>query len=85
MEMTNDLRSAIARLDQLKPPTGGNVIDLERVRLQRELRAMQARMSESEWDDFTRGLVTAMAGRMRFGIPARRMNDAGADCGQGEP
>jgi hypothetical protein len=85
MELTDDLRSAIAHLDRLKPPIGDNVIDLERARLQRELRAARARMSEGEWEAFTRGLVSELAGRMRFGSAIRQVDSAAADGSQGEP
>lgn len=80
--MQNDLRNVIARLDRLKPPTGGNVIDLERVRLQREMRAAQALMTEDEREDFARGLISAMVIRMRF---RGRVDDCAADSCEGEP
>lgn len=79
--MTTALRAAIARVQRIKPRTD-NVIDLERVRLQREIRALKARLSDDEMEDFARGLIGEMAGRMRF---RGRVDDCAADGCEGEP
>jgi hypothetical protein len=86
MELSPDLRNAIARIDRLSRPLGDNVIDLERVRFQRELRAARRRMSQAEWDDFTRGLVVELTARLRFGPEAGDpVKGDPAQGGEGQP
>jgi hypothetical protein len=82
--MTTDLQTTLARLDRIRPHPPG-VIDLERVRLKRELAALRARLSDSEWQVFLREYANAVAGRVQCGRDEVGCAEADDEHGEREP
>lgn len=62
--MTDALNRTLARINRLRAARNGRVVDLERVRLQRELKALPGRLGPEGWQGFLQELVTALANRI---------------------
>ena len=63
MDIATEIKATIERVNRLKACMGENVIDIERVRLKRELKAARDRMTTDQWNGFMRELVSALARR----------------------
>lgn len=62
--MTDALTRTLARINRLRAARSGRVVDLERVRLQRELKALPGLLGPEGWRRFLDELVAALVHRI---------------------